>query len=99
MATGIVKWFNVAKGFGFLSPHDAGDEDVFVHFSSITGDGFKKLIRGQKVNFELETGDKGLHATSVVVTDCEHNAELQRTSGYSEDATQEETTFETNAVE
>ena len=73
MATGIVKWFNVAKGFGFISPHDAGDEDVFVHFSSIQGDGFKKLIRGQTVTFELDGGDKGLHATQVFVAESDQN--------------------------
>jgi len=64
MATGTVKWFNNAKGFGFITP-DEGGEDVFVHFRSIIGDGFKALEENQVVNFEVETGPKGLQATQV----------------------------------
>ncbi|MDC9727877.1 MAG: cold-shock protein [Methyloprofundus sp.] len=64
MATGTVKWFNNAKGFGFITP-DEGGEDVFVHFRSIIGDGFKSLEEDQKVSFEVETGPKGLQATQV----------------------------------
>ncbi|VAW73371.1 Cold shock protein of CSP family [hydrothermal vent metagenome] len=64
MATGTVKWFNESKGFGFIAPSD-GSADVFVHFSSIQGDGFKTLAEGQTVNFETEQGPKGLQATNV----------------------------------
>ncbi len=63
MATGKVKWFNDAKGYGFIE-QDGGD-DVFVHFSSITMDGFKTLAEGQAVEFEIKNGDKGLHAANV----------------------------------
>lgn len=63
MATGKVKWFNDAKGYGFIE-QDGGD-DVFVHFSSITMDGFKTLAEGQAVEFEIKNGAKGLHAANV----------------------------------
>ncbi|MDT8386877.1 MAG: cold-shock protein [Thiogranum sp.] len=68
MATGTVKWFNESKGFGFIAPSD-GSADVFVHFSSISGDGFKTLLEGQNVNFDTEKGPKGLQATNVTVAD------------------------------
>jgi len=64
MATGIVKWFNNAKGYGFVTP-DSGSEDVFVHFSAIEMDGYKTLKEGQKVQFEVTEGPRGLHAKSV----------------------------------
>ncbi len=64
MATGTVKWFNESKGFGFIAPSD-GSADVFVHFSSIQGDGFKTLAEGQTVSFDTEQGPKGLQATNV----------------------------------
>jgi CspA family cold shock protein len=67
MATGTVKWFNEAKGYGFIAPEDAGSKDVFVHFNSIVGDGFKTLTEGAKVEFEVEQGQKGPQATNVVV--------------------------------
>src|SRR6266566_9986542 len=57
--TGVIKWFNDAKGYGFIQ-QEAG-EDVFVHFSAIQMDGFKTLAEGQAVEFEVKTGDKGLH--------------------------------------
>lgn len=65
MATGTVKWFNESKGFGFISPED-GSDDVFVHFSAIQGSGFKTLAEGQKVDFSVERGPKGLQAANVV---------------------------------
>jgi CspA family cold shock protein len=61
---GKVKWFNDAKGYGFIEQD--GGEDVFVHFSAIQMDGFKTLAEGQVVEFEVQQGDKGLHATNVV---------------------------------
>ncbi len=65
MSTGVVKWFNNAKGYGFVTP-DEGTNDIFVHFSSINGmDGYKSLKEGQKVEFEITEGPKGLHASNI----------------------------------
>jgi CspA family cold shock protein len=65
MSKGKVKWFNDAKGYGFIEQAEEG-EDVFVHFSAIQMDGFKTLAEGQEVEYEVESGDKGLHASVVV---------------------------------
>jgi CspA family cold shock protein len=65
MASGTVKWFNDAKGYGFLAPED-GSKDVFVHYSNITGGGFKSLQEGAKVEFEVREGAKGPEAINVV---------------------------------
>lgn len=66
MAEGTVKWFNNTKGFGFLEPHGGGEqEDIFVHYSSVKGDGFKTLLRGQSVSYTLVNGPKGLFASEV----------------------------------
>lgn len=62
--TGIVKWFNVSKGFGFIS-RESGD-DVFVHYRSIRGEGHRKLMEGQRVEFTVTEGDKGLQAEDVI---------------------------------
>ncbi|MBF1298736.1 MAG: cold-shock protein [Neisseria sp.] len=64
MATGIVKWFNDAKGFGFITP-DEGGEDLFAHFSSINMEGFKTLKEGQRVSFDVTTGPKGKQAANI----------------------------------
>ncbi|HBV40616.1 CspA family cold shock protein [Erwinia persicina] len=63
--TGLVKWFNADKGFGFISPQD-GSKDVFVHFSAIQGNDYKTLDEGQKVEFTIENGAKGPSAANVV---------------------------------
>ena len=65
METGTVKWFNSSKGFGFISRES--DVDVFVHFKSIVGEGYKSLDEGNKVEFDVEEGAKGLQATNVKV--------------------------------
>lgn len=64
MSTGTVKWFNDAKGFGFITP-DGGGKDLFAHFSEIQGSGFKSLKENQKVTFEVKTGPKGEQATNI----------------------------------
>jgi cold shock protein len=65
MATGTVKWFNDAKGYGFIAPEE-GEKDVFVHHTSIEGSGFKSLTEGAKVEFEVREGPKGPEATKVL---------------------------------
>lgn len=67
MATGIVKWFNNTKGFGFITP-DTGEKDLFVHFSAIENEGFKTLEEKQKVTYEVATGPRGEFATNVKAT-------------------------------
>jgi len=66
MASGTVKWFNDAKGFGFIT-QEGGGEDVFVHHTAIQSDGFRSLQEGQRVEFEVKQGPKGLQAASVRV--------------------------------
>ena len=64
MATGTVKWFNDAKGFGFITP-DGGGADLFAHFSAIQSSGFKTLGEGAKVEFDIVSGPKGLQAANI----------------------------------
>ena len=64
MASGTVKWFSDDKGFGFITP-DEGGKDLFVHFSNITGNGFRTLAEGAKVSYEAEEGPKGPNAANV----------------------------------
>ena len=68
MATGTVKWFNEAKGFGFITP-DGGGEDLFAHFSAIQSKGFKTLKEGQKVTFDVVRGPKGQQAANINAAD------------------------------
>jgi cold shock protein len=68
MATGTVKWFNDAKGFGFVTPQGGG-EDLFAHFSAIQQPGFKTLKEGQQVTFDVTTGPKGKQATNIRIAE------------------------------
>ncbi|WP_163937676.1 cold shock domain-containing protein CspD [Paraferrimonas sp. SM1919] len=64
MATGTVKWFNNAKGFGFICP-ESGGEDVFAHYSTIQMEGYRTLKAGQEVTYDVEAGPKGMHASVI----------------------------------
>ena len=66
MVTGVVKWFNNQKGFGFICSSEGG-EDIFVHFTQVTMQGYKSLKTGQSVSFDISRGPKGLHATNIQV--------------------------------
>ena len=65
--SGTVKWFNNAKGYGFIEPEGGGD-DVFVHYSAIKSEGYRTLSEGQSVTYQVEQGPKGFHATEVLVS-------------------------------
>src|SRR3546814_10118758 len=95
--TGTVKWFDSAKGFGFIQRE--GKEDVFVHFRQIQGDGYKSLAEGQKVEFEVAQGQKGLQAENV--RSEEHTSELQSLMriSYAVFCLKKKTTRQTIAIE
>ena len=76
MPTGTVKWFNNAKGYGFILA-DEGGEDLFAHYSAIQMDGYKTLKAGQAVSFEITKGDKGLHAVNITAANTEPNVTTQ----------------------
>jgi len=87
MSTGQVKWFNNAKGFGFILPDDGGD-DLFAHYSAIGMDGYKTLKAGQLVTFETIEGPKGLHAANIHAVDSEGEA-LEAAAEKSQEPTSE----------
>lgn len=74
MPTGTVKWFNNAKGYGFILA-DQGNEDLFAHYSAIKMDGYKTLKAGQQVSFEITKGDKGLHAVNICAPETNEQAD------------------------
>lgn len=78
--TGVVKWFSIRKGYGFIERE--GEKDVFVHFSGIRGDGYRNLYEGQRVEFVVEQGDKGLQASDVVALDAPPEREQVSAYGY-----------------
>jgi len=85
MPTGTVKWFNNAKGYGFILP-DEGGEDLFAHYSAIQMEGYKTLKAGQLVAFDVTKGDKGYHATNIISSDSPQADEAlaQKASGNGE---------------
>lgn len=72
MATGKVKWFNNAKGYGFIRP-DTGGEDLFVHYSYICMDGYRSLKAGQEISYDVREAPKGLHAVNIGIVGLEQN--------------------------
>ncbi|TES89656.1 MAG: cold shock domain-containing protein [Desulfobacteraceae bacterium] len=75
MSTGTVKWFNAQKGYGFIATPDG--RDIFVHYSSISGDGYKTLAEGDSVTFDIVEGDKGLRAENVTPTSASATEEVE----------------------
>src|SRR6476659_8226741 len=80
MATGTVKWFNDSKGYGFIAPEDEG-KDLFVHHTAISGDGFKSLTEGAKVEYDAAEGEKGPEAKNVVELNAEGKSGACRETG------------------
>ncbi|MBV1921134.1 MAG: cold shock domain-containing protein [Pseudomonadales bacterium] len=99
MATGKVKWFNNAKGYGFIRPDDDGD-DLFVHYSYIVMDGYKSLKAGQLITFDTREAPKGLHAVNIDVVAEETTAEDITTEGaveaFDEKSSSQESTLVSN---
>lgn len=83
MPTGTVKWFNNAKGYGFILP-DEGGEDLFAHYSAIQMEGYKTLKAGQVVQFDIIKGDKGLHAVQITTPDGETSSSPSQTNSAAE---------------
>ncbi|MFK7731198.1 MAG: cold shock domain-containing protein CspD [Pseudomonadales bacterium] len=86
MQKGVVKWFNNAKGYGFILPED-DNGDIFAHYSAIEMDGYKTLKAGQRVSFETEEGPKGLHAVNI--QSAEENTEPKATAQSSQDSVEQ----------
>ena len=86
MSTGKVKWFNNAKGYGFIVA-DGGDEDMFAHYSSITMDGYKTLKAGQEVSFDTKPSDNGTHAINIVALNSEQVTPVENTSELANETT------------
>ena len=99
MAMGKVKWFNNAKGYGFILP-DEGGEDLFVHYSSIEMDGYKTLKAGQEVGFDIVEGPKGLHAVNIryAVSEATASDDVTAVDATAEDATVVATGAEADTV-
>lgn len=99
MATGKVKWFNNAKGYGFIRPDEGGD-DLFVHYSYINMDGYKSLKAGQAVNYEVREAPKGLHAVDITTVEqaLESNTQTESQTDNATDTGQVQSTESVSSV-
>ena len=94
---GTVKWFNPRKGYGFIATPDG--RDIFVHYSSISGDGYKTLAEGDSVTFDIVEGDKGLRAENVIPKSASATEESAAEKSTTEESTTEESTTEESTTE